>query len=300
MADGPSAPKFALRPSDLAFLRRLEAVFRSFLALPGLAPDGIGQLGRAIRFVQRLPFTTPDVAVTVTLTRTQGGVWTLSLSGDRIRCSQRYDWDDDEQDEFEREFSLKGCSRQEGDPNQFLQSVQLRPDELASGDFRLRVSGSGAFPLRKSDVADLQRLETAFRAFLTSPDLRPEEIVGLGRAIRALRALPLALPDIDVTVTLDYQSDDSYASSSIRLSPDLLAGESGSAVRFAAGDYESGEAFEMCIRQDGGLEMEGSRSDFIDSFLVKPGWHASGEYSLFVSDDSDLPGLAESLEEDGG
>jgi len=143
------------------------------------------------------------------------------------------------------------------------------------------------FRLRKADLAYLKRLEVAFRSFLTMPDISPEDIVGLARAIRVVERLPLCTPDIDVTISLDFGTENYVACSTIRLSLERIEAERSAASRLREGfEYESFPGFNMSFDLDGEYEIEGDKQEFFDGFVLQPDDLKPSGYSVSVSDDS--------------
>lgn len=149
------------------------------------------------------------------------------------------------------------------------------------------------FRLRKTDLHRLKRLEIAFRSFLTMPDISPEEIVGLARAIRVIQRLPLCTPEIDVSVSLDYRTESYVACSTVRLSPERIEAEGGVASRVCEGgsEFESFPGFNMSFDLDGEYEIEGDKQEFFDGFVLQPDDLRSGGYSVSVSDHSSVEAL---------
>jgi hypothetical protein len=148
------------------------------------------------------------------------------------------------------------------------------------------------FGLRKADLAYLKRLELAFRTFLTMPDISPEDIVGLARAIRVVERLPLCTPDIDVSVSLDFRTENYVACSTVRLSPERIEAERSAASRLREGfEYESFPGFNMSVDLDGDYEIEGDKQEFFDAFLLQPDDLKSSGYGVSVCDDSGVEAL---------
>lgn len=156
------------------------------------------------------------------------------------------------------------------------------------------------FRLRKTDLHRLKRLEIAFRSFLGMPNISPEEIVGLARAIRVIQRLPLSTPDVDLSISVEFQTDNYVASSTVRLSPERIEAEGGAASRVVSGEpeFESFPGFSMSFDIDGEYEVEGDKQEFFDSFVLQPEVLKSGGYRVSVSDDSSGAELPPNEEED--
>jgi hypothetical protein len=128
----------------------------------------------------------------------------------------------------------------------------------------------------------------AFRNFLTIPDISPEEIVGLARAIRVIQRLPISTPGVDISISLEFITDNYVASSTVRLSPELIEAERSAASRVVSGEpeFESFPGFSMSFDLDGDYEIEGDKLDFLNSFIMQPDDLKSSAYSVSVTDDS--------------
>jgi len=127
---------------------------------------------------------------------------------------------------------------------------------------------SSNFSLRKADLRLFRALEGAFRNLLKIPDLSPEDVVGLARAIRCIQRLPRCTPDTDVSISMDYQTNTFSASSIIRLSCDELSAEYSAASRLSeAYEYESFPSFTLRIDRDGDYEVDGDKQDFFMDFI---------------------------------
>jgi len=157
------------------------------------------------------------------------------------------------------------------------------------------------FRLREEDLAQLKRLEIAFRSFLTMPDISPEEIVGLARAIRVVQRLPVCTPDIAVSVSLGFRTGNYVACSTVRLSPERIESETSAASRVVSGkpEFESFPGFSMSFDVDGEYEVEGDKQEFFDGFVLKPDDLTSSGYRVSVSDDSGVVELPPNDDEDG-
>jgi hypothetical protein len=150
------------------------------------------------------------------------------------------------------------------------------------------------FALSKADLRLFRQLEPAFRNLLVLPELTPEEIVGIARAIRFIQRLPLSSAGINVSITQDYQSPNYVASSTITLSSDELIAEYGAASPIG-GDYESSSPFEFRISLDGDYEVEGDKHDFFSNFIASTENIRASGYSVTITDSSTvvtLPALA--------
>jgi hypothetical protein len=146
---------------------------------------------------------------------------------------------------------------------------------------------NGVFTLRKADLRLFRGLEPAFRNLLKMPDLTPEDIVGLARAIRCIQRLPQSTPGTDVSVYLKYDGGTLFASSIVMLSSDELSVEHSASSRVAEGEYESFPSSAMRIDRDGGYELEGDKNDLFSGFVAdSEGVESNNEYSVTVNDDS--------------
>jgi hypothetical protein len=145
----------------------------------------------------------------------------------------------------------------------------------------------GVFTLRKTDLRLFRGLEPAFRSLLKIPDLTPEDIVGLARAIRSVQRLPQSTPNADVSVSIDYNSNDYSASWKIRISCDELNAEHSLASRFNEQEFEYFRPFTMTIGVDGSYDKEGEKEDFFTSFisLAEDGREGEG-YTITVLNES--------------
>ena len=95
---------FNLRRADLHLFRKLEGAFRGLLRIPDLAPEEIVGLARVVRFIQRLPRSTPGTCVAISMdyrTNTFVACSTLRLSSDQLsgdysaasRLSEEYEYE---------------------------------------------------------------------------------------------------------------------------------------------------------------------------------------------------------------
>jgi hypothetical protein len=127
---------------------------------------------------------------------------------------------------------------------------------------------TSSFSLRKADLDLFRQLEGAFRNLLKIPDLGPEEIVGLARAIRCIQRLPRSTPGTDVSVSMDHQTDTFVSSSTVRLSCDELSAEYSAASRLGDEyEYESFPSFTLRIDRDGEYEVDGDKDYFFTNFI---------------------------------
>lgn len=156
------------------------------------------------------------------------------------------------------------------------------------------------YPLSKADLSLFQRLEPAFRSLLSDPDLSPEEIVGIARAIRVVQRLPRCTPEIDVSISLDYRTNTFVSSSSVRLSPDQLDAERGAASRLGEGDeFESFPGFTLTIYADGDYDVDGDKQKFFNEFVASlEAVGTKADYSVTVIDDSTVNALPPLNEDD--
>ncbi len=163
------------------------------------------------------------------------------------------------------------------------------------------MSGDTTFPLRKSDLRLFRELETAFRNLLEIPGLSPKDIVGLARAIRCVRRLPLCTPDTEVSITMDFRTDDYVACSTIRLSGGALSTDYSAASRLSQEfEFESFPSFTMRIDMEGDYDIEGDKQDFFINFISSAESIGESEnYEITVVDDS-IPTAWPTSEDDEG
>jgi hypothetical protein len=130
------------------------------------------------------------------------------------------------------------------------------------------MDGNSSFSLRKADLRLFRQLEGALRNLLKIPDLSPEDIVGLARAIRCIQRLPRCTPDTDVSVSVDYQTNTFLSSSTVRFSCDELSAEYSGASRLGDGyEYESFPSFTLRLDRDGEYEVDGDKDYFFTNFI---------------------------------
>ena len=130
------------------------------------------------------------------------------------------------------------------------------------------MDGNSRFSLRKADLGWFRKLEPALRNLLKIPDLNPEDLIGLARAIRCIQRLPRCTLGIDVSVSLHYRTDNFVSHSTVRLSCDELSAEDGAASRLQEGDeYESFPSFTLRIDRNGEYEVEGDKQEFFTDFI---------------------------------
>jgi hypothetical protein len=130
------------------------------------------------------------------------------------------------------------------------------------------MDGTPSFPLRKTDLRLFRELEVAFRNLLKIPALGPEDIVGLARAIPCVQSPPLCTPDTEVSITMDYRTDNYVACSTIRLSCDALSADYSAASRLSEEyEFEAFPSFTMAIDLEGEYDIEGDKQDFFTNFI---------------------------------
>lgn len=150
------------------------------------------------------------------------------------------------------------------------------------------MDGNTSFPLRKTDLHLFRKLETAFRNLLKISRLGPEDIVGLARAIRFVRRLPRCTPNTEVSITMDYRTDNYVACSTIRLSCDVLSADYSAASRLSEEyEFESFPSFTMTIEMAGEYDIDGDKQDFFTNFISSAeSITESDKYEISVIDDS--------------
>ena len=151
-------------------------------------------------------------------------------------------------------------------------------------------SKKNEFSLRNYDLEQLKGLEKAFRTFLMIPDLSAKEIVGLGRAILLVQRLPYSTPELDVTVSLDYRSQNFVSSYTVSISPERVEVECGSASRVCEGEpeFESSPGSYLSVDVYGEYDRYGSKNAFLSGFFVALDELVEQPYKLMVRDDSNL------------
>ncbi len=123
------------------------------------------------------------------------------------------------------------------------------------------------FRLRTADLVQLKRMELAFRSFLVIPEISPETIVGLARAIRIVQRLPFSSPDSAVSVSLDFDGTAHAARYRIEFSARRIEAEHEETSWASEGEHECFVRFSMSVDLDGGTT-----------------WRAAGKASLMVID----------------
>jgi hypothetical protein len=130
------------------------------------------------------------------------------------------------------------------------------------------MDGTPSFPLRKTDLRLFRELEQAFRNLLKISTLSPEDIVGLARAIRCVQRLPRCTPDTEVSVIMDFRTENYVACSTIRMSGDALSADYGASSRLTPEyEFESFPSFTMTIDMEGEYDIEGDKQDFFTNFI---------------------------------
>ena len=148
------------------------------------------------------------------------------------------------------------------------------------------MGGTSTFRLRKADLQLFHQLEGAFRNLLRIPDLSPEAVVGLARAIRLVQRLPRCTPGTEVSISMDYETNTFSASSIIRLSRDELSAEYSAASRLSeAYEYDSFPSFTLRIDRAGEYEVEGNKEDFFTNFIGSAE-SVTDSHTVSVIDDS--------------
>ena len=150
------------------------------------------------------------------------------------------------------------------------------------------MGGNISFPVRKNDLGLFRQLETAFRNLLKIPGLSPEDIVGLARAIRCVQRLPFCTPDTEVSITMDFRTDEYVACSTIRLSCEALSADYSAASRLSQEyEFESFPSFTMRIDMEGDYDIEGDKHDFFTNFISSAESIGESEkYEITIVDDS--------------
>lgn len=159
---------------------------------------------------------------------------------------------------------------------------------------------SSSFSLRKADLRLFQGLETAFRNLLKMSALSPEDIVGLARAIRCIQRLPRCTPATDVSVSMEYATENFVASSTIRLSYDELSADYSAASRLSEEyEFESFPSFTLSIERDGPYDVDGDKHAFFTNFIGSAeSINDSEAYAVTVVDDS-VPEALQPLDTEG-
>ena len=162
------------------------------------------------------------------------------------------------------------------------------------------MDGDSSFSLRKADLHLFQGLEGAFRNLLKMPALTPEDIVGFARAIRCIQRLPQCTPGTDLSVSMEYATDNFVASSTIRLSYDELSADYSAASRLSEEyEFESFPSFTLSIERDGAYDVDGDKHAFFTNFIRSAeSINDSEAYTVTVVDDS-VPKAVEPIEDEG-
>jgi hypothetical protein len=102
------------------------------------------------------------------------------------------------------------------------------------------------FGFHIDDTYYIEQVEKAIRSVLIRSDLKPKQIIGIGRALHGIGRLPLRTPGLDIQISLSIKGDSGAEEYEFYLDDSRFLTSSGGYMDFGYGsDSFSGPTFEV-------------------------------------------------------